>query len=118
MRIHGVSLSLYLIILGTSGALAHAALDHASPLVGSTVSAPPHDVTLSFTEALEPAFSSVTVTNAAGAQVNEGKAQINGNTMRVGLKPLGPGNYQVHWRALSADTHTTEGSFAFHVGTQ
>jgi hypothetical protein len=36
--------------------------------------------------------------------------------MRVGLKPLGPGSYKVHWRALSVDTHTTQGTFSFHVG--
>jgi len=73
---------------------------------------------LSFTESLEPTFSRVTVTDASGAPVSEGKAQISGNTMRIGLKPLSPGSYNVHWRAVSADTHATEGSFAFHVGTQ
>ena len=42
--------------------------------------------------------------------------QISGNTMRVGLKALSPGSYKVRWHALSVDTHTTEGSFTFHVG--
>jgi copper resistance protein C len=96
--------------------LAMAFLDHATPLVGSTVSAAPHEVSLSFTQNLEPAFSSVTVTDASGAQVSQGKAQISGNTMRVGLKALGPGSYRVRWHALSVDAHTTEGSFTFHVG--
>ena len=32
------------------------------------------------------------------------------------VKSLAPGTYQVHWRALSVDTHTTQGSFSFHVG--
>jgi methionine-rich copper-binding protein CopC len=36
--------------------------------------------------------------------------------MRIGVKALGPGSYRVRWRALSVDTHTTEGSFTFHVG--
>jgi methionine-rich copper-binding protein CopC len=36
--------------------------------------------------------------------------------MRIGLKPLPPGTYKVHWRVLSVDTHTTEGAFSFHVG--
>jgi copper resistance protein C len=39
-----------------------------------------------------------------------------GNTMRVGLKAAGPGTYHMHWHALSVDTHTTQGSFTFHVG--
>jgi copper resistance protein C len=102
--------------LGAPAARAHAFLDHANPLVGSTVSTAPHEVLLTFTQNLEPAFSSVTVADASGAQVSQGKAQISGNTMRVGLKAVGPGSYRVRWHALSVDTHTTEGSFTFHVG--
>ena len=103
-------------LAGTSAALAHAFLDHATPLVGSTVASPPHEVVLTFTQSLEPAFSSVTVTNDSGANVGQGKAQISGNTMRIGLKAQGAGTYRVHWHALSVDTHTTEGTFTFHVG--
>jgi methionine-rich copper-binding protein CopC len=99
-------------------ACAHAFLDRASPLVGSTVATAPREVTLSFTQSLEPSFSSVQVTDAKGTRVDQGKAQISGSTMRVGLKALSPGTYKVHWRALSVDTHTTQGSFSFHVGSQ
>jgi methionine-rich copper-binding protein CopC len=99
-----------------TGAHAHAFLDHAEPRVGSTVATAPREVSLTFTQNLEPAFSSVTVTDANGAQVSQGKAQISGSTMRVGLKALGPGSYKVRWRALSVDTHTTEGAFSFQVG--
>jgi methionine-rich copper-binding protein CopC len=109
-------LILFVIAFGARAALAHAFLDHASPLVGSTVSAAPHEVALTFTQNLEPAFSSVTVTDIGGAEVSIGKAAVSGNTMRVGLKALGPGSYKVHWRALSVDTHTTQGSFTFYVG--
>ena len=102
--------------LGAGPAQAHAFLDHASPLVGSTVDAAPHEVSLSFTQNLEPSFSTVEVTGPNGARVDVGKAQISGNTMRVGLKAAGSGTYHVHWHALSVDTHTTQGSFTFHVG--
>ena len=101
----------------TSGAQAHAFLDHASPLVGSTVSSAPHEVVLTFTQNLEPAFSTVEVTDAKGARVDQGKASVSGNTMRIGLKALGTGGYKVNWHALSVDTHTTQGSFSFHVGS-
>jgi methionine-rich copper-binding protein CopC len=36
--------------------------------------------------------------------------------MRVPLKPLSPGTYRVHWYAVSADSHKSEGNFVFHVG--
>jgi methionine-rich copper-binding protein CopC len=107
---------LLLIALMPVAAQAHAFLDHASPLVGSTVPAAPHEVVLTFTQNLEPAFSTAQVTDSSGARVDQGKAQVSGNTMTVGLKALGPGSYKVHWHALSVDTHTTEGAFTFHVG--
>ncbi len=116
MRILITFLSLLLVALGIGAARAHAFLDHASPLVGSTVRTAPRELSLWFTQNLEPAFSTVTVTDASGARVDRGKAQISGNTMRVGLKPLSPGSYRVHWHALSVDTHTTQGSFSFTVG--
>jgi methionine-rich copper-binding protein CopC len=105
-----------LLPFGTTVAQAHAFLDHADPRVGSTVQTAPRELSLSFTQELEPAFSSVEVRDANGARVDQGKARISADEMRVGLKPLPPGTYKVRWRALSVDTHTTEGSFSFQVG--
>jgi copper resistance protein C len=116
MRLRTFIFSLALAALGSVAAHAHAFLDHASPLVGSTVASAPREVSLTFTQNLESAFSSVQVTDANGARVDQGKAQIGGNTMRVGLKSLSPGTYRVRWQALSVDTHKTEGSFTFTVG--
>jgi copper resistance protein C len=111
MRTTVVIVSLLLVVLGSAPARAHAFLERARPLVGSTVPSAPREVALTFTQS-----SSVQVTDASGARVDEGKAQVSGNTMRVGLKSLSPGTYRVRWHALSVDTHTTEGSFSFHVG--
>lgn len=116
MRIVIAVLCLLLVELANGAARAHAFLDHASPLVGSTVQTAPREVALSFTQNLEPAFSTIEVTDASGARVDQGKAQISGASMRVGLKALAAGSYRVRWHALSVDTHTTEGSFTFHVG--
>jgi copper resistance protein C len=118
MRISITLLSLLVLPLSGSPAGAHAFLDHASPLVGSTVQTAPREVSLFFTQKLEPAFSSVEVNDASGARVDSGKAQVSGSTMSVGLKALGPGTYKVHWHVLSVDTHKTEGNFSFHVGGQ
>jgi len=115
MRMLITAVSLLLLSLGASSARAHAFLNHASPLVGSTVSAAPQEVLLTFTQNLEGAFSTVQVTGPNGARVDQGK-QVSGNTMRVGIKASVAGTYHVHWRALSVDTHTTQGNFTFHVG--
>ena len=105
-----------LLLFGIGDAMAHAFLDHASPLVGSTVANAPSEVTLWFTQSLEAKFSSITVTNASGQRVDSGSSGVSGNVMRVSLRASGPGTYRVTWRVLSVDTHTTQGSFTFRVG--
>jgi copper resistance protein C len=105
--------------LGSSGAWAHAFLDHASPSVGSTVTAAPAAVTLWFTQQLEPAFTIAQVSDRSGNNVGSGNAQVDPKDpteLRVPLKPLPPGTYTVMWHALSVDTHTTTGHFIFTVG--
>ncbi len=105
--------------LGALPARAHAFLDHASPAVGSAVPTAPAAVTLWFTQNLEPAFSSVTVTNQAGQRVDAGNVHIPPGqpaVLQVGLRPLPPGAYTVNWRVISVDTHPTQGSFTFQVG--
>jgi copper resistance protein C len=115
MRILSVAAATLLAAMASTAAQAHAFLDHAEPRVGSTVSSSPHELALFFTQNLEPAFSSVEVSDAGGARVDLGKPRISETTMRVGLKQLPTGTYRVRWRVLSVDTHTTEGSFTFHV---
>src|SRR6516164_10065212 len=100
-----------LVVLATGAAQAHAFLDHAEPRVGNKLASPPHEVTLWFTQKLEPAFSSVTVTGPAGQRLDAGKPRVNGSQMSVSLKPGGTGTYHVNWRVLSVDTHTTNGNF-------
>jgi methionine-rich copper-binding protein CopC len=103
-------------VIAVTAAEAHAFLDHAEPRVGSTVPTAPQELSLSYTQNLEPAFSSVEVTDANGKRVDQGKPKISASVMRVSLKPLSPGTYRVRWQVLSVDTHTTEGNFTFHVG--
>jgi copper resistance protein C len=105
-----------LLLLTTGAAHAHAFLDHAEPRVGNKVAAPPREVTLWFTQKLEAAFSTMTVTNAAGQRVDAGKTRVSGSQMSVSLRPGGTGTYHVNWRVLSVDTHTTNGNFTFQVG--
>jgi methionine-rich copper-binding protein CopC len=105
-------------LLSAAAAHAHAFLDHAEPRVGSSVGAAPRQLSLWFTQNLEPAFSGAQVVDSAGSRVDTGARvdAANRSLMRVPLKSLRPGSYTVRWRVLSVDTHTTEGSFSFQVG--
>ena len=105
-----------LFLFVTGEAVAHAMLDRAEPRVGNTVATAPREVTLWFTQKLEAAFSTITVTDSAGQRIDTGKARVSGNQMSVSLRSGGAGTYRVIWRALSVDAHTTDGSFTFQVG--
>lgn len=112
-------LFVFALVLAPSLAFAHAHLDRAMPAKGSNVSPAPKEVTLWFTEAIEPKFSSIVVRDAKGAAVQSGPASVdpaNKAQLRVGVKPLGPGTYTVIWRVLSVDTHRSQGEFTFRVG--
>jgi len=115
-RLTFVGFFLLLLCVVTGQAMAHALLDRAEPRVGNTVATAPREVTLWFTQKLEAAFSTITVTNAAGQRVDTGKARVSGNQMSVSLRSGGSGTYHVTWRVLSVDAHRTDGSFTFQVG--
>jgi methionine-rich copper-binding protein CopC len=106
------------LLFAASPALAHARLERASPAVGSTIKSAPAEITLRFTEKLEPAFSTVAVTGRDGERVDTGDPHVDpGDPMvlRVSLKPLAAGPYKVAWRVVSVDTHVTQGDFKFTI---
>jgi methionine-rich copper-binding protein CopC len=105
-------------LLDIIAAFAHAQLVHADPPAGAVVASSPNQITLNFSEKLEPAFSSVVVRNAVGKRVDNDDSYIDkyNASMRISLQPLAPGIYIVEWRALSVSTHRTEGAFVFRVG--
>jgi methionine-rich copper-binding protein CopC len=104
--------------LEIGAAHAHAFMDHADPRVGNTVKSSPRAVSLWFTQSLESSFSTAEVLDSTGARMNTGKASVDANDrklLRVPVKALPAGTYTVKWHVLSVDTHTTDGSFTFHV---
>ena len=87
------------------------------PAVGSTVRTAPAEVRIDFTEGIEPAFTTIHVSDARGMRVDQGSAHLEGDNthLAVALKALAPGSYRVAWKAVAVDTHHTEGSFTFTV---
>ncbi len=101
-------------LLGTGPAFAHAFMTRAQPPVGSELHASPPAVIISFTEAVEPAFSTIEV-DGPGGKVATGvpTSLADGQQLSVSVPKLGPGTYTVIWHATSVDTHKTEGKFSF-----
>ena len=118
MRLMMVLIAALALPAGGHPALAHALLRHAQPPVGSTVQAAPAELLLIFSEGVEPAFTSVAVTDAGGARVDTGAVRTapdDPTRLLVGVRTLPPGIYRVSWHVTSVDTHKTEGSYQFTV---
>ena len=99
-------------------ATAHAMLERANPMVGSTVRAAPAAISLRFGEAIEPALSSISVTRSDGAVVPLAApiATEHGTVLVAPVRrAMTPGLYHVRWRVVSVDTHVTQGAFSFGI---
>jgi copper transport protein len=100
-------------------ASAHAVLVATVPSASRTVSSSPPQVSLTYSEAVEPRFAIVSVTNAAGEQKTDGsptRSPSNPNELDVPLQHLDEGWYLVYWRVVSVDGHPVRGAFTFAVG--
>ena len=109
---------LLLVASSAPQATAHAVLDQSIPAARSTVHASPKEITLQFTQRLEPAFSGVQVFDSKGRRVDNGDSRVDGGnvtSLRVSMPALAAGRYRVSWRVLSIDTHVTKGEFTFDV---
>jgi copper resistance protein C len=101
---------------GIVPAAAHAHLEHASPAIDSTVTGAPAEVRIWFTQALETEFSGAELRSAEGAVVAKGHVDPKeAKQMVIPLHGLPAGKYKVFWKAVSVDTHRSEGNFAFEV---
>ncbi|WP_025602598.1 copper homeostasis periplasmic binding protein CopC [Burkholderia sp. WSM2230] len=104
-------------LLLASTAFAHAHVVSSEPAANAEVAAP-GEVTIHFTEPLEPAFSKMTLADANGKPAASAASQVDKHDARVmhlPLPQLGAGRYAVHWTAVATDGHRTQGDFTFTV---
>jgi copper transport protein len=120
LRQIAITILLVLFLGRPAPAQAHAELLRANPEPNASVDEAPVHVELYFSEALEHAFSSITVLDANGQPVDNGDSRVDASDltrMTVSLRSLPDGIYTISWKALSAvDGHLTSGTYPFAVG--
>jgi copper resistance protein C len=96
-------------------AAAHAMLSRAEPAVGATLRGPVTAVRLRFSERIEPALCRITLEAADGSSIaaHDLTAEEGGRVLAGQIPALAAGAYRVRWRAVSVDTHVTEGDYVF-----
>ena len=113
-----VAVSLVLVLAAPTTLRAHATLVRAHPGPDAVLAAAPAAIRLWFSERLEQAFHSVTVTDGKGREMptrNLHLDRTDPTQLTVEVKPLLPGVYLVRWRVLSRDGHVAEGTFSFSI---
>lgn len=99
---------------------APAAFAHAHPKVmiptADYVGPSPAKVTITFSESIEPKFSSISVTDEKGKQFNTATStHVDSTTLTLPLPTLPAGVYVVHWVNVATDGHRLAGDYKFTV---
>ncbi len=119
-KIHGLRviaigfLAMLATMLGVGTASAHSAVVASDPANGAQIATAPARVSLTFNEALQEKFASLTVVGPDGNLWSKGNPTVQGDSVSVPLEGLGPvGDYTIAFRVTSADGHPVSGTQVF-----
>ena len=108
---------LALLLASVPLAFAHAHPKQMTPAPDST-GASPAKISITFSEPVEPKFSSIRLTDENGKSVAPAtSAPVPGDptTLTLDVPSLPAGTYVVHWANVAVDGHRLEGSYKFKV---
>jgi copper transport protein len=115
------TLALFLMLLASGVASAHALLARSDPASGAILDPDkvPNQLRLWFTEEINPALTKAVVVDKNNKEVDKKDSHVNPSDPReldTSLQPLPPGFYVVIWKSVSAeDGHSVGGNFLFRV---
>jgi hypothetical protein len=113
MRILRIAIA-WLLLTGSSCALAHAHLAHSAPAEGAHLASAPRVLELHFSEAAQLTALWIQKTGAERVKVgplpDKPAAEVT-----IPLPQLAPGQYLVSWRVLGSDGHVAPGLLHFSI---
>jgi copper resistance protein C len=113
-RVKVLSCFLFL-MLSAAPALANARLIKSTPANGAKVRSPSR-IQLTFSEALEPAFSGALLLDEDGRDLTADPVRIDGPILRLRpSKKLPPGTYDVSWHSVGHEGRRLDGRIHFTV---
>jgi copper resistance protein C len=108
-----------LLIVLAPAAWAHAHLESSDPADGTTLATAPAVVRLTFSEAINPSFVTVTLTGPDGQPRPLAAPSAEQRTVTQPIPALDvPGRYVVGYRVVSADGHPVAGVLGFTMAPQ
>lgn len=115
IRVVAVGLFTLLMLALTAGpASAHSVVTGSTPEDGAQIAAGPEQVSVTFNEALQEAFASLTVVGPDGNLWSKSDPIVSGATVSTEVGELGPtGEYTIAYRVTSADGHPVSGTRTF-----
>ncbi|MEV6375145.1 copper resistance CopC family protein [Micromonospora musae] len=115
-RIAALLVAVAVLVAPASPAAAHNTLRASEPAAAARLTAPPTRISLTFLQKLDPAFTTIVLSDAEQRRVPTGAPVVTDATGTVTIdQPLANGAYTVAYRVVSADGHPVQGSYAFTV---
>lgn len=109
-------LAVVVVVAPAAPAAAHAALSASQPGQNTRVAQSPEEIVLTFSERLNGDYTTIVVSDAAGAQMPvDGPTVDQERGIVRPVQPLPDGVYTVAYRVVSVDGHPVQGAFRFAV---
>ncbi len=104
----------WLLLTGSSCALAHAHLARSAPAEGAHLTSAPHLLELHFSEAAQ--LTALWIQRTGAERVKLGPLPDKASAeVAIPLPPLAPGEYLVSWRVVGSDGHVAPGQLHFSI---
>ncbi|MEU8421420.1 copper resistance CopC family protein [Micromonospora sp. NPDC048835] len=104
------------VLIPAGPAWAHNSLKTATPARDATLPSAPTEITLEFMQRLDPAFTTIVLTDAAKRKLPTSEPVVTGARSTVQVTDTLPnGTYTVAYRVVSVDGHPVQGSYPFTV---